>query len=256
MNKIFILARHTFKELVRKKDFYVLLLLFAGLAVFFYSETFFGVEGISRYLKDVGFSFVILFSMIIAVSFSAKQIPQELESKTVYPLLAKPISRTQFVLGKFLGSLFISIITFTAFYALYLTFIISKGESAGPVLILQSYLLSILLLAFLSSFAILFSLFFTVSANIVITFLLYFFIYWYNGTLRELLLFSSQKISYVYNALYYILPHFEFYDMRIRLVHLWDPLPLWVITSIAIYTAFYMALIIWLAGAIFKRKSL
>ena len=256
MSKIFILARHTFKELIRKKDFYVLLVLFAGLVVFFYGETFFGIEGISRYLKDVGFSFVILFSMIVAVSFSAKQIPQELECKTIYPLLAKPVSRTQFILGKFLGSLFISIITFTAFYSLYLVFIVSKGESAGPVLILQSYILSCFLLVFISSFAILFSLFFTVSANIAITLMFYFFIYWYNGVLREILLLSSQKFSYFYNILYYILPHFEFFDMRIRIVHLWDPLPLWVITSISIYTVLYTGMIVWLTSVIFKRRGL
>ena len=256
MSKVLILARHAFKELVRKKDFYVLLLLFMGLAVFFYSETFFGVKGVSRYLKDVGFSFVLLFSMIISVSFSAKQIPQELECKTIYPLLAKPVSRTQFILGKFLGSLFISIITFTVFYSLYLVFIVSKGESAGLALILQSYILSCLLLVFLSSFAMLFSLFFTISANIAITFLLYFFIYWYNGMLRELLLVSSRKLSYVYNVLYYILPHFEFFDMRIRIVHLWDPLPLWVIASISIYTILYTAIIMRITIGVFKKRGL
>lgn len=256
MNKIFILALHTFKELIRKKDFYVLLFLFVALIIFFYNAAFFGIEDITRYLKDIGFSLISLFSIIIAISFSAKQIPSEIEFQTIYPILAKPISRTHLILGKFLGSLFISIIAFTVFYILYLSVIFSKGEGASLLLIIQSYILSILLLGFLSSFAVLFSLFFTVPANITIVFILYFFVYWYNGILRDLLTFSSQKISYLYNILYYILPHFEFYDTRIRLVHMWDPFPLWVITAISIYTILYISLIIWIASAAFRRKSL
>ena len=256
MKQIFILARHTFKELVRRKDFYVLLFLFLALAIFFYKETFFGVKDLSRYLKDIGFSLITLFSMIIAVTFSAKQIPSEIESKTVYPTLAKPVSRTHFVLGKFLGSLFISTIAFTAFYLLYLALILAKGEGAGFALIAEGWLFSVYSLALLSSFAILLSLFFTISANVTIVFVSYFFIYWYNGVLKDLLLSSSREMSYIYGILYYILPHFEFYDTRIRLVHLWDPLPLRVVFAVSAYTFLYIGLIIWAATAVFKRKNL
>ncbi|MBU1086822.1 MAG: ABC transporter permease [Candidatus Omnitrophica bacterium] len=256
MSKILILARHTIKELLRKKDFYILIILFLGLAGFFYSESFFGIKDISRYLKDIGLSLVGLFSMIITITFSAKQIPAEIETKTIYPLLAKPVARTQFVLGKFVGSLFILLISFTAFYGLYLGFIFSKGEAASLILLGQYYILSILLLSLLAGFAMLFSLFFTISANIAITFLLYFFMFWYNETLRKLITVSTEKIAYVYNLLYYLLPHFEFFDIRIRLIHLWEPLPLWVMTSISIYTVIYTALIIWLTIIVFKRKNL
>lgn len=256
MNKILILAQHTIKELLRKKDFYILIILFLGLAAFFYSETFFGMKDISRYLKDIGLSLVSLFSMIITITFTAKQIPAEIESKTIYPLLAKPVSRTQFILGKFVGSLFISLISFTAFYGLYLGFIFSKGEAASLILLGQYYILSILLFNLLAGFVLLFSLFFTISANISFMFLLYFFMFWYNESLRKLLILANEKLIYVYNLLYYILPHFEFYDIRIRLIHLWEPLPLWVMTSILIYTIIYTALIIWLTIIIFKRKNL
>ncbi len=256
LSKIFALAAHAFKELVRKKDFYVFLFLFLGLVFFFYNESFFGMRGVSRYLKDIGFSLITLFSIIIAVSFAAKQIPSEIESKTIYPLLAKPVSRTHLILGKFLGSFFISGIAFTAFYLIYLSFIFARGEAANAVLLAQSYLFSIFLLGLLSAIAVFFSLFFTVAANLTVTLLLYFFIYWYNGILRELILSSPKTLSRLYGALYYLLPHFEFYDTRIRLVHLWDPLPAWVVISVFIYTLIYISLMIWAACSVFKRKSL
>ncbi|MBN1353815.1 MAG: ABC transporter permease subunit [Candidatus Omnitrophica bacterium] len=256
MTKVFIIAKHTFKELVRKKDFYVLLFLFLGVALFLYNETFFGIEDISRYLKDVGLSLIVLFSVVISITFAAKQIPQEIESRTIYPLLAKPISRTQLILGKFFGGLLISVISFTSFYILYLVLIFTKGEGAGIMLVLQTYFLTVLLLCLISAFTVLFSLLFTVSANITLVLLLYFFIYWYNGFLKNILLNSGQKISTVYAFLYYILPHFEFYDMRVRLVHEWDALGGWVVLSIFLYTVIYIFLMIWAACALFKRKNL
>jgi len=256
MNKIFTLAQHTIKELLRKKDFYILIILFIGLSTFFFSETFFGFKDISRYLKDIGLSLVGLFSMIITISFSAKQVPAEIETKTIYPLLAKPVSRTQFILGKFTGSLYISFVSFTAFYCLYLVFIFSKGEAASLILLFQYYLLSLLLLSLLSGFALLFSLFFTLSANISITFLLYFFMFWYNDALRKMLLLAEGKISFIYNLLYYILPHFEFFDIRTRLIHLWEPLPFWVVAEIFIYSILYIGLLLWTTVFCFKRKNL
>ena len=161
-----------------------------------------------------------------------------------------------FVLGKFLGGLFISTIAFTLFYLLYLTVIFTKGEGAAMALVFQVYLFSVLLLAFLSALSILLSLFLTVSANVTITLLLYFLMQWYNGMLKDAIVFSGERISYFYGALYYILPHFEFYDIRIRLVHMWDPLPLWAVVTVCAYTVIYVSFIIWASGVLFKRKSL
>ena len=256
LNQIRLIACHSFKELVRKKDFYVFLFLLLALLVFFFNESFFGVENTSRYLKDLGFSLILIFSLVIAVTFSSRQIPSELETKTIYPLLSKPVSRDQFVLGKFAGGLFLSIASFTVFYAVYLVVIFTKGEGASPVLLIQAYLLSVYLIAFLSSIAIFFSMFLSVSANVTITFLLYFLIIWYNGTLKDLLLSPQLNLSFFYSFLYYILPHFEFYDIKTRIIHLWEPLPLWVLGYVTIYTLLYVSLLMGLSCLTFRKKSL
>ncbi|MFC1577113.1 ABC transporter permease subunit [Candidatus Omnitrophota bacterium] len=256
MTKVLTIALHSFKELIRKKDFYVLFFLFIGLVGFLYSESFLGVEDASRYIKDIGFSLITLFSIVIAVTFSAKQIPAELKTKTVYPLLAKPVSKAQLILGKYLGSILISIGSFTVFYACFLAAIMTKGEGAPAALLFQSYLFSVLLLCLLSAVAVLFSLSLTLSANITLTFLLYFLIRWLNNSVREVILVSEKAVSYLYTVIYYILPHFEFYDTKIRLVHMWDPLPLWVVLSVAAYTAIYVSCLLWISVSLFKRKSL
>ncbi|NQU18885.1 ABC transporter permease subunit [bacterium] len=107
MKQVWIIAQHTIKALIRKKDFYVFFMMLIILLALLFSENFFGVQGISRYLKDIGFFCLWLFSLIIAVTFSTKQLPEEMESKTICPLLAKPVSRTHLVVGRFLGSVFL-----------------------------------------------------------------------------------------------------------------------------------------------------
>lgn len=256
MSTIITLAKHTFKEVIRKKDFYVFLILLVGLVLFFYQESFFNVTGVSRYLKDIGYTLVVLFAAIVSITFSAKQIPSELESKTIYPLLAKPVSRTQLVLGKFTGSMFISGFTFTVFFIVYLIAVIFKGEKANLILIFQTYIFSILLLAMLSSIAMIFSLFLTLSANVTITLLVYFLIAWYNSIIKGIITSTQGLASILYSFVYYILPHFEFYDIKIRMVHMWDPVPLGIFMAVLIYTLIYTAIILNLTCFLFNRKNL
>jgi ABC-type transport system involved in multi-copper enzyme maturation permease subunit len=255
--KILTIALFSFKELVRKKDFYVLFLLLAGLLAFLFSESFFGVSDIIRYLKDIGLSAVLFLSIAIALPFSSRQLPVEIESKTIYPLLSKPVSRASVVIGKYLGSILISFGGFTLFYAAFLIAIIMKGGQIG-VLFIQAYLFSLLLLAVLCAFSVLFSIFLTISANITITLFLYILTYWFSAQIK--LLLSSKGLNAVagalLNGIYYLIPHFEFYDIRMRLVHDWEALPMWIVFSIIFYTVIYIAAILFLAVRIFKKKNL
>jgi ABC-type transport system involved in multi-copper enzyme maturation permease subunit len=67
------------------------------------SLNFFNDDRIVRYLKDACLLLIWLSSLVIAITTTARQIPAERESRTIYPLLAKPVGRGEFVVGKFLG---------------------------------------------------------------------------------------------------------------------------------------------------------
>ena len=75
MNAVWIIAQNTIKALVRKKDFYVFFIMLLALLTCLISGTFYGVNDITRYVKDIGFFSIWFFSLIIAVTFSAKQLP-------------------------------------------------------------------------------------------------------------------------------------------------------------------------------------
>jgi ABC-type transport system involved in multi-copper enzyme maturation permease subunit len=247
MRQVFIIACNTIKALIRKKDLYVYLILFVMLLFFLLSQGFFGMNDISRFIKDIGYTCIWVFSLIIAVTFSARQVPEEISSKTVLPLLAKPVSRSQFLAGRFFGSLFASSCAYTAFYLAYIYVLFLRGAGNSPVLLAQGYILGICFMALTCAVSILLSVFFTYSAAVTLSLLLYFAINYFADSLREAIISTRAAGSVLSMAAYYLMPHYEFFDMRIRLTHSWEPLPPGILLAVIAYTAVYSGTVLYIA---------
>ncbi len=103
MHKILTIGLNTFREAVRNKVLYSL--LFFALLVIVGSIAFgaLSVHEEARLTTDLGLAGMSLFSIIIATFVGVNLLYKELELKTIYTLIPKPIHRYQFVLGKFLG---------------------------------------------------------------------------------------------------------------------------------------------------------
>jgi ABC-type transport system involved in multi-copper enzyme maturation permease subunit len=255
MRAAWVIACAMIKELIRKKDFYVLLIFMLILLGLLASQSFFQLEGVSRYLRDIGYSLVMLFSFIVAVTFSARQIPVEIESRTIYALLAKPISRSRVILGKFLGCMMISVISFSFYFAVYLAFYILETGISDLVLLGQAFFFGILFMFLVPALVIFFSNFVTLSANVMFSFLLYFIVTGFSDTIRDAVAASKGITSAALGVLYYFLPHFDFFDLRVRITHEWDPLPAWVVFAVAFYTVAYCFILLYFSGKLFERKK-
>lgn len=98
------IARITFLEAVRQKLFSFLLLLGAALAGSSVAFRFlnFG-HGELKFVADFGFGIMFLFGSLLAVVMTAQLLYAELDNRTALTLLAKPVARSEFLLGKFLG---------------------------------------------------------------------------------------------------------------------------------------------------------
>ena len=103
MNTVFGLAGIVIKEMYRRKDFYVLFVLTGLLTLATGSATFFDDDKITGYMKELCLLLIWVSSLVIVITTAARQIPAERESRTLFPLLAKPVSRGQVIAGKFLG---------------------------------------------------------------------------------------------------------------------------------------------------------
>jgi len=103
MRTIRVIAANTFREALRDRVLY----LFLGFAVVLLaSSKLFGILTVGdqdKIIKDMGLAGIQLFTMLIAVMMSVLLISREIESRTVYYILAKPVRRWQFLLGKYVG---------------------------------------------------------------------------------------------------------------------------------------------------------
>src|SRR5208283_4311410 len=147
MNNILAVASVVIKELYRRKDFYVLFILTALICLVMASVNFFNDAHIVRYLKEICLLFIWICSLVIAITTTARQIPSERENRTLFPLLAKPLSRTQLLLGKFLGCWFACGLALICFY-LFFGALAASREHHWPLLsYLQAGLLHWVMLA-------------------------------------------------------------------------------------------------------------
>src|SRR2546430_17084436 len=103
MNTILALAGVVIKELYRRKDFYVLFVLTAVITLTIASVNFFHDSTIVRHIKEICLLLIWISALVVAIATTARQIPAEREQRTIFPLLAKPVTRGQVILGKFAG---------------------------------------------------------------------------------------------------------------------------------------------------------
>ena len=171
MNNIFAVAGVVIKELYRRKDFYVLFILTVLICLVMASVNFFNDDKIVRYLKEICLLFIWICSLVIAITTTARQIPAERENRTLFPLLAKPLTRTQLLLGKFLGCWLACGMALVCFY-IFFGVLAASREHHWPLLnYFQAATLHWVMLAVVIAFALLGSLVFAApSSNATISF--------------------------------------------------------------------------------------
>src|SRR4029077_11754268 len=132
MNTVLALTEVVIKELYRRKDFYVLFVMTAVVTLLLGSASFFNDPKIARYLKEVVLLLIWVSALVIAITTTARQIPAERENRTIFPLLAKPVTRGQVIVGKFLGCWLACGMVLLVFYVFFGVVSGSK-ESSWPL---------------------------------------------------------------------------------------------------------------------------
>jgi len=105
MTRVWAIARNTFREAVRNKILYSLLFFAVVLILSAVALSQLSVHEETRMTRDIGLYGVDMFGVIIAIFVGVNLLYKELDLKTVYTILSKPLRRWEFVLGKWLGML-------------------------------------------------------------------------------------------------------------------------------------------------------
>ena len=119
LNRVGVIAVNTLTEAVRQKvfNFFLIIgLVFIASASFFAQFTF-GEQ--MKFIKDTCLGVISVISTLIAIVGTAQLLPSEVENRTIYTILAKPVRRFEFLLGKFFGSLLLLVLSMMAMSILF-----------------------------------------------------------------------------------------------------------------------------------------
>jgi ABC-type transport system involved in multi-copper enzyme maturation permease subunit len=257
MNNILAVAGIVIKELYRRKDAYVLLILTALICFVMASVNIFNDDKIVRYLKEMCLLLIWVCSLVIAITTTARQIPMERENRTLFPLLAKPLTRTQLLVGKFVGCWFACGLTLLCFYTFFGVLAASREHHWPLVNYIQAAGLHWVMLGVVVAFTLLGSLIFAApSSNATITFVLTTFILVLGRHLNKVAVHLTEPRRSLLYSLDYAMPHLEFFDVRDLIIHDWPPIA-WKVCGLAtLYALAYTGVFLIAACLVFRRKAL
>ena len=251
--RVGVIAANTVREAIRSRVLYTLLffaVLLIGTGVLLSTLTY--VEG-ERILQSIGLAAIRLFGAAIAIFVGIGLIHREVERRTIYTILSKPISRSEFLLGKTLGlvaTIWLQLAIMGAAFAIV-------SRLAGAPLTHQIALaigLAAVELAVIVSLAALFSSFTTPMLAALFTTGLYVLGH-LSRDLRDIGARSEDEtVRFVAKALYRLLPDLESFNLTTQALHAL-PVSGHEVALAALYGAGYAAALLVLAVVVFDRRD-
>jgi ABC-type transport system involved in multi-copper enzyme maturation permease subunit len=251
--KIYAIAINTFKEVIRDKIFYSLVffaLLLLGASVLLSTLT---VGERSKIIEDLSLAGINIFGVIIAVFVGIGLVYKELEKKTIYTIISKPIHRHEFLLGKYLGlalTLFVYISVMSVFFLVILHF----TSDSAPLKLLWAVLLIYLELLVIEAAAVLFSSFSTPILSATYTLAIYVIGHLTKDLIGLAVKAKDEGARAVLSFLYYLLPNLENFNIKSDIVH--DvPVNYSFIAMSMCYGVLYTAALLALSVIIFQKRN-
>ena len=240
--------------MVRRKELSVLLILLATLLAGLLSFDVFGLSQVTGYVKDMGLLAIWVLAWILAVNTSVRQLPQEEQRGTLFPLLAKPVSRLTLIIGKWLGVWTITCLSLLCFYLTVWLAVWIKGGAFHVATLLQAILLHAAALALISSLGLAFSTRLNRDAATVTTYLITAAAFLLLPRVPAMLVEAKGVTSYALFTVYYLFPHFELFDLRRRLVHDWGSVHGIVLAEILVYATLMTMVFLALAWLGYRKR--
>jgi len=253
MNIILTIAKNTFKETVRDRLFFAIL----GVALLFIAGSLiFGSISLGQDVKivtDFGLAGVYLFSILIAIFLGTNLIYKELEQRTAYIILSKAVTRTQFIIGKFLGlceTLLVANLIMSVVYIPIVWYMSGFFPKIALLAIGFQYLETIVFIAL----TILFSTFASPIASAIYA-IMVFIIGHSLGMLPDLAKKATVIGKNLYLALYYLFPNLDKFNIRLEASHNLS-VPPYLIAFTALYGLIFVALFIMLAALALRQQDI
>lgn len=258
MRPVWLIARSVLIEAVRRKEIYAVVMVSVLLIGGAMTVDFFGLEGIEKFYREVALRTMSLATMATAIVLAARQLPREFERRTIYPLLAKPVTRAQFLLGKLLGTMLATSFCLALFMVVYVAGTLWLRNDIPWALMLQYVYLQILMATIATTMSFWLSMRLNLDAAVTVGMLLYA----AAATLSATVVFVAGDLTPLGRnlllVLVYAIPQFQIFDLAPKATHGgdWPPLAASTLAMLTAYAAVYSGAFFGLSLLSFRRRAL
>lgn len=253
MRSILVIALNTFRENLRDKILYNLLffaLLLIGASVLLGELT---IAEQKKVVTDMGLAAINLVGIMIAVFVGIGLVTKEIERRTVYTIMARPISRVQFVLGKYLGLIVTLLVNLLVMLAVFL-FTLLMNHSPIHLSLLQAVELIFVELLLVTALALFFSTFSSSTLSAIMT-LAFYVIGHLTTDLKGIAeKTKSDALKTVMTGLYYLCPNLEMLNVKGQAA-VGKAVSISYQATATLYGLLYTVLLLTAACAVFQKRD-
>lgn len=253
MRKVLAIALNTFRETVRDKILYALLVFAFAMIGSAAILIRLSVRAEARIIQDLGLAAISIMGVLMAIFVGITLVYKEVDRRTIYTIISKPIHRYQFILGKYLGLLATLLVNIAAM-AVGLLLLDRALAGRWAWTLLAAIWLTYAELALLTALAVFFSAFTTPVLSAIFSLCLFLI-----GRLStDLMAFFGKSPSIaaraIANALYYVLPNLRTFDVKGLVVTGQAPDPGWLAGATA-YAFLYAVFVLAGTALVFQRRD-
>lgn len=251
---MWVIAANVFREVIRDRVLYLIILfaLFMVAAVRLLPELAATTE--DKIIRDVGLAGMTVLGLVVSVFVGTGLVNKEIEKRTVLVMIAKPISRVEFIVGKHWGLSAVLAVLVSAMTAIYMAVLSINRISFPMSSVLVSSLFLWLLLSLMTAVAIAFGVF---TSSLLAT-LLTFTVFLMGSFSANLVVLGAQSknpvIETITRNLYLVLPDLSRLDLKNLAVYGILPSPD-ILVQNALYALLYMVVLLAIATLVFSRRE-
>lgn len=254
LNKSLVVARYTFKEIIGSKILYNTLFLGLALLLVTFVAYSFTYGEPSRVALDFGMGCLSLSSVGIAIFIGVGILAKEIDSRTVYMIVSRPVPRFSFILGKYLGLSLVLIlnILILSFVTLSLFFLI--GGAFSPLIIWSILFIiieSLLVLCLVGTLSVVT----TQTMSVLYGIMLYILGHSIDAALATSFVQKRPEIQTILDGYHFVLPAFYKFNIKSFLLYKND-LSLEYLFGTFSYGVIYLLLLVFVSIYVFEKKNL
>jgi len=249
------IAKQTLEEMLRRKILLILLIVAVGMIALGPSVGFLSPRESSAVLRSLGLAVILIAGLLITILAGIQVIPTEIERRTIYTVLSKPVNRYEFILGKFLGGLFTVFVMVAAMGIVFLGVLYWQEKILSPDMV-KGVVMTFFQMMLLGAMAIFFSTFATPVVNFFLSFGI--FIIGNMSSLTESLTNNKELATRLLaNIVHFLLPNFGNFNIQNKLIHPTQEIANEnvFITQNIVYALIYSAVLLILAILVFDRRE-